>query len=260
MQTILTLTVGEFELVHDVLSLLIAATGAVALFFLLPSKQIAPRFHPLLLLAGIVAAISCYHTLRLFSSWNEAFELAGNSYAASGHFFHELYRYGEWLLTIPLLFMELLLAFEIPQEKRSLLLKHLIPAAFVVIVFTYLGASNLGSHEPVIRWSYGILAFLAFLYIARTLTRSLSATTLQEQTPATKCFFRARTLFLLSWGFYPCTAFLSLYFHGFGEEGLILFLVGASIADFLSKCGVSLFLYRGLFLESTAQHSAAKGP
>ena len=243
MPSILTLTIGEFELVHDLLSLLIAAMGAAALFFLLSRKQVTERFQPLLLIAGIIAAIGCYHALRLFDSWNNAFELAGNSYAASGHFFHELYRYSDWVLTMPLLLVELVLILGLSQEKAASLLKRLIAAALASIFFTYLGASNLAEHGALISWTYWVLGLLPFLYMARILLRELSCEAQTQEPLGEKYFLKARNLFLLSWFFYPIAAFVALCSHGFGEVGLVTFLVGASIADLISKCGVSFCIY-----------------
>ncbi|MBM3856444.1 MAG: hypothetical protein FJ390_00590, partial [Verrucomicrobia bacterium] len=202
------------------------------------------RFQPLLLLAGIIATIGCYHAVRLFHSWNEAFELAGNSYAASGHFFHELYRYSDWLLTMPLLLAEIVLVLGLPQEKAASLLKRLIGAAVVSIFFTYLNASNLGEHGTLVSWVYWILGLLPFLYLARILLRELSLVARAQDPFEKQCFLKARNLFLLSWAFYPLATFVALCSHGFGEQGLIIFLVVASIADFLSKCGVSFYVYR----------------
>jgi bacteriorhodopsin len=244
MKTILTLSVGEFELVHDVLSLLIAAMGASALFFLLSRKQVVERFQPLLLLAGTVSLIGCYHAFRLFNSWNETFELAGNSYAASGHFFHETYRYGDWFLTVPLLLIELVLVLTLSKIQTEALLKRLIGAALVWIFFTYLGASNIGEYALLLRWSCWGLGLIPFFSMTRLLVGELSRLSKQQATPACRLFLKARNLFLFSLAFYPIVSLISLLNHGFGEVGLVTFLIGASIADFLSKCGVSFYIYR----------------
>lgn len=250
MKSILTLTVGEFELVHDLFSLLIAALGASALFFLLSRKQVVERFQPVLLLAGIVALIGCYHAFRLFNSWNEAFELAGNSYAASGHFFHEVYRYGDWALTMPLLLVELVLVLPILKSQTAVLLKRLIGAALVSILFSYLGASNIGEHGALMLWSCWLLSLLPFLYMARLLVQKVSPEAAQQGAPADKLFVCARNLFLIAWAFYPLANLIALCSHGFGEVGLVTFLIGAGIADLISKCGVSFYVYRIALLQT----------
>lgn len=241
MQSILTLSIGQFELVHDVLSLSIIAMGAAALFFLLSRKQVRERFQPLVLLAGVVAMIGCYHAIRLFDSWNEAFELAGNSYAASGHFFHESYRYSDWVLTMPLLLVELVLVLGLPQEKTAFFLKRLIGAALITILFAYLGERGLGEHHGlVMRWGCWILETIFFFYLGRLLCVDFARAAASESPLVVK----AGHLFLLSWAFYPFATLIALFGDGFGANGIIVFLVGASIADFLSKCVVSFYLYR----------------
>lgn len=244
MQSILTLTLGEFELVHDLFSLLIIAMGASSLFFLLSRKQVAERFQPLLLIAGIVALIGCYHAVRFFNSWNEAFELAGNSYVASGHFFHGSYRYGDWVLTMPLLLIDLVLVLGLPQEKTTPLLKRLIGSALATVFFTYCGASYLGDRMVLVHWSCWALSLISFLYMAWHLVTETSLEAAQEANPSSKLFLTARNLFLLSWAFFPLATFVMLCSHNFGTTGLVMFFVGASIADLISKCGVSFYLYR----------------
>ena len=251
MKTILTLTVGEFELVHDMLSLLIAAMGASALFFLLSRKQVVERFQPLLLIAGIVALIGCYHAFRFFNSWNEAFELAGNSYAASGHFFHSTYRYGDWVLTMPLLLIELVLILGLSQDKTTPLLKRLVGAALAAVFFTYLGASYIGEHMMLMHWSCWVLGLIPFLYMVRLLVGELSREAAQQAIPADKLFLTARNLFLWSWAFYPLSTFVGLCSQSFNNCFLVTFFVGASIADLVSKCGVSFYIYRIALLRSS---------
>ncbi len=244
MSSILTLTIWQFELIHDLFSLLIVVMGASSLFFLLSRNQVAERFQPLLLLAGIVALIGCYHDMRFFHSWNDAFELAGNSYAASGHFFHEAYRYSDWALTIPLLLIELVLVMPILKVQTTMLLKRLISAALVSILFSYLGVSNIGEQGGAFSWGFWLMALLPFLYIVRLLIQQPFFATIRQEDPVNRLFVRARNLFLISWAFYPLANLIVLYRHGFGEVGLVTFLIGAGIADLLSKCGVSFYIYR----------------
>jgi bacteriorhodopsin len=252
MNSILTLSVGAFELIHDILSFSIVAMGAAALFFFFSQQQMIKRRRPLLLLAAIVALIGCYDAWRLLSSWNELFELAGNSYAASGHFFHETYRYSDWLLTMPLLLLELVMVLALSADQTRRILQRLIGAALVMTLFAYLGASHLVAQRPLVHWSCWLLEAASFLYIASLLVRELSREAMQQPAPVDRLFLKARNLFLLSFAFYPLASLVALCNNGFGEYGLVTFLLAAAIADLTSKCGVSFYVYRmALMAEET---------
>ena len=69
---------------------------------------------------GIVTWIATYPYFRIFNSWVEAFEVneVGGAYAVkvSGTPFNDAYRYVDWLLTVPLLLIELILVMKLPAD------------------------------------------------------------------------------------------------------------------------------------------------
>ena len=60
------------------------------------------------ILSTMVVGIAGYHYFRIFGSWEAAYVLEGGAYVASGTPFNDAYRYMDWLLTVPLLVVELL--------------------------------------------------------------------------------------------------------------------------------------------------------
>ena len=101
------LTLGQYDLVTNLMSLTIAAMGAAAIFFLLSRDQVAPALRPALLISGIVVAIACYHYFRIHASWVAAYEFTDGIYQPTGKPFNDAYRYADWILTVPLLVIEL---------------------------------------------------------------------------------------------------------------------------------------------------------
>ncbi|CAE8713671.1 unnamed protein product [Polarella glacialis] len=74
---------------------------------------------------GIVSLIATYHYIRIFNSWSEAFTVAskdGGDYQVqlTGASFNDGYRYVNWLLTVPLLLIELILVMKLPQQETEL--------------------------------------------------------------------------------------------------------------------------------------------
>ena len=73
----LTLTAGQFDLVYNAFSFVIAAMGASLLFFLLVRGSVAPRHRMAITLSTIVVGIALYHYVRIFNSWVDAFTYTG---------------------------------------------------------------------------------------------------------------------------------------------------------------------------------------
>ena len=76
--------------------------------------NVSKNYRTALTITGIVTFIATYHYIRIFNSWSEAFEVNisnGGDYIVqlTGVPFSDAYRYVHWLLTVPLLSVELIL-------------------------------------------------------------------------------------------------------------------------------------------------------
>ena len=92
-----------------------------------------PRYRQALVVSAMVCGIAAYHYFRIFDSFREAFvtDAVGGTgiYAqAAGASFNEGYRYVDWLLTVPLLLVELVVVLTLAKELQASLLRRLIPA------------------------------------------------------------------------------------------------------------------------------------
>ena len=103
-----TLSLSQFDLVYNSFSLCIACMGACALFLVAAKQQVRHEYRPALLVSAVVVAVACYHYIRIFTSWGHAYALQGDMYVATGVPFNDAYRYADWLLTVPLLMVELI--------------------------------------------------------------------------------------------------------------------------------------------------------
>ena len=99
----------DFTLVYNSLSFAIATFGASSVFFFVQRSQVAPAYKTALTLSGLVCLIAFYHYLRMFESFNDAYSLIYGQVETSGSQFNVAYRYVGWLLTVPLLLLELVL-------------------------------------------------------------------------------------------------------------------------------------------------------
>ena len=119
-----TLTQGQYDTVYNFLSLVIAAQLFTALFMLIAFPRILPRYRQAITVAIIVCGIAAYHYFRIFDSFKAAFVsdtpgATGGYVQAVGESFNEGYRYVDWLLTVPLLLLELIAVLGSCRQRPS---------------------------------------------------------------------------------------------------------------------------------------------
>jgi bacteriorhodopsin len=231
---------GQYSLVYNMLSLTVAAMGASTVFFFLARGSVLPKYRPALIVSGLVTLIACYHYFRIFISWGAAFELGDVGYIASGEPFNDAYRYVDWLLTVPLLLVELVAVLALPKSTTRSLLTRLVIAAILMIALGYPGEI---SADAGTRWLWWGLSMVPFLYILYVLWIELSNSLDRQPESARGLIAAARGLILISWSFYPIAFMLPML--GFGAAGSINvgLQVGYSIADIVAKCGLGLYVY-----------------
>ena len=99
----------QFSLVYNAFSFTLAAMAAATAFLWLSRSQVAPAYRTALTISGLVTGIAAYHYYRIFESWNASYTLEAGIVSATGFAFNDAYRYVDWLLTVPLLLIELVL-------------------------------------------------------------------------------------------------------------------------------------------------------
>merc|ERR1712032_1235511 len=80
----------------------------------------ANRYKSALIITGLVTFIAAYHYIRIFNSWCEAYEwTSSGDIAETGVPFNDAYRYMDWLLTVPLLLIEIILVMNLTPAQAS---------------------------------------------------------------------------------------------------------------------------------------------
>ena len=235
-----TLTMGQYSLIYNLFSFTIASMLAAGLFFMLAQKRVAPEYRLSLIVSTLVVGIAAYHYFRITGSWAEAytFSEAGN-YVASGKPFNDAYRYVDWLLTVPLLLVELVLVLNLSRSKSGPMLTKLVIAAALMIGLGYPGeiATDNGT-----RALWGFLSTLPFVYILYVLWGELGSV-MQDQNERVRVLFRnIRLLLIATWGFYPIV-YMAPFIGFTGAESQVAIQAGYSIADVLAKAGYGLMIY-----------------
>jgi bacteriorhodopsin len=237
------LTIGQYSLVYNMLSFAIASMIFSGVFFVLARDRVAPKYRISLVVSTLVVGIAAYHYLRIFGSWEAAYVLEGGNYVASGKPFNDAYRYVDWLLTVPLLVVELLLVMGLTGAKKEGMLTNMVIAAFLMIALGYPGELITDETSMMgMRGLWGFLSTLPFVYIVYTLWNELGAAAAEKEGKTAVLYRNIRLLLLATWGFYPIV-YMAPFFGWEGASTQVAIQVGYSIADVLAKAGYGVMIY-----------------
>jgi bacteriorhodopsin len=159
-------TYDQWSLVYNSLSFGIAGMGSATIFFWLQLPNVTKNYRTALIITGLVTAIATYHYVRIFNSWCDAFHVKMNASISSdytvktsGAPFNDAYRYVDWLLTVPLLLIELILVMKLPKDETVSLGWKLGLAAAIMVALGYPGEIQ---DDLMVRWIWWALAMVPF--------------------------------------------------------------------------------------------------
>merc|ERR1712146_80420 len=221
-----------------------AGMGSATIFFWLQLPEVTKSYRSALAITGLVTFIATYHYFRIFNSWVEAFEVAnkdGGDYIVelSGTPFNDAYRYVDWLLTVPLLLIELILVMKLPKSETVQLSWNLGLASALMIALGYPGEIQDDLSE---RWKWWAMAMVPFAYVVSTLVIGLSAATAKQPESVQGLVSAARYLTVVSWLTYPFVYVIKNLGLA-GAAATTYEQVGYSIADVVAKAVFGLLIW-----------------
>ena len=253
------LSVFQYNAVDNIFSMTVATMGAAALFLFMARSHVDPEYRPALLVSGIVVSIACYHYFMIRHSWHDAYKLAetGGGYVGSGAAFNDFYRYADWILTVPLLMVELVAVLRLQPAKATSLLTRLVIAAALMIALGYPGEVIADPAKWNERVMWGALSSVPFFYILYVLWTELT-NSLASQPPAARRLLEvARLVILVTWAVYPIAYALGGTPEALaakagtagaaadlvGSTGVVALQIGYAIADMTAKAGFGVLIY-----------------
>lgn len=228
----LTLSEGQYYLVYNSFSFVIACMGAAFIFFLLIRNRVAPRHRMAITLSTLVVAIALYHYIRIFDSWSAAFSFDGTRFVQDGKPFNEGYRYVDWLLTVPLLLAELVVVLKLAKSETRSLLIRLTAAAIAMILLGWPG--ELSDPDSLARNVWGVASTIPFLYILYVLFVELGRSLGRQSAQVRKLVDGLRYIILATWGIYPL-AYIAPSVIDDEATSEVVRQVGYAIGDVLAK-------------------------
>lgn len=243
----------QYSLVYNAFSFTFATMGAATLFLWFGRSQVSRHYQTAVTISGLVCAIAAYHYFRIFESWGTAYTLKDGVVAATGYAFNDAYRYVDWLLTVPLLLIELVLVMRLSQHETVSKATKLGFAAAAMIVLGYPG--EIASDIPT-RALWGTLSAIPFLYIVWELFSGLGASIERQPANVRELVKQARLLTFASWGFYPIV-YMAPYANISGADALTAIQVGYTIADLVAKAAVGILIWVIALRKSEAEAAEA---
>ncbi len=234
-----TIEIGQYLLVYNAFSFTFAAMAAATLFLWISRSQVGPAYKTALTISGLVTAIAAYHYFRIFESWESAYEVRNGVIAVTGLAFNDAYRYVDWLLTVPLLLIEIILVMRLSEQETA---SKAIKLGFAAALMIALGYPGEIADDNTTRAIWGTLSTIPFLYVVWELFKGLGASIERQPESVRGLIKQARLLTFASWGFYPIVYMLPFINLGGGavETGV---QIGYTIADIVSKIGLGLLIY-----------------
>eukprot|EP00966_Prymnesium_polylepis_P008311 191569-Prymnesium_polylepis.1 len=165
-----TLAHAHLASVADSLSFTMASMMASTIFFWLRLGSVHEKYKSAMVITGLVTFIAAYHYIRIFNSWTEAYAFPaavdGQTLAPTitGQPFNDAYRYMDWLLTVPLLLIEIVFVMKLDAKETASMATSLGFFAGLMIVLGYPGELIIEGDLNV-RWMWWGAAMLPFLYV-----------------------------------------------------------------------------------------------
>merc|ERR1712117_831381 len=230
----------QYQTVYNTLSFSLASMMATTMYLWFRSTAVHDQFKSAVLISGLVTFIAAYHYFRIFNSWVDAYSYHAGDGAPTltGVPFNDACRYMDWLLTVPLLLIEIMLAMKLGVGSA------------LMIISGYSGELTV-TEDLTPRWICWFASMGFFLYICNELLVGLSAATESEADPVIKGKIQtAQVMTVISWCTYPIV-YLFPMFGIAASNAVVAIQIGYCVSDIISKCGVGLVIYQVSYAKSS---------
>jgi len=237
----------QFQAVYNVLSFSLASMGATTMYLWFRMYAVKDQYKGAVMISGLVTFIAAYHYIRIFNSWVDAYSYEGvkqgHGPTLTGVPFNDAYRYMDWLLTVPLLLIEILLVMKLEPDTFNCKAWVLGVGSALMIVSGYYGELVVtGDLTP--RWICWGLSMSFFLYIVFELLIGLAAATASEADEKIASQIKlAQVMTVISWCTYPVVYLFPMLGIN-ASEAVVAIQLGYCASDIISKCGVGLVIYQ----------------
>ena len=246
----LKLDSNQWNLIYNIFSFGLVSMLACTVYTLVSQQRVLAKYRNALVISSMVTFIAAYHYMRIFNSFNESSaDMTVNISGAQGSF-NEAYRYVDWLLTVPLLLVEVVAVLALTKSVSTSLITRLVPASAAMIALGYPGEISSDQNTQIM---YGVLSTIPFLYILYVLFVELGKSLANQPAGVAETVGRLRLLLIATWGVYPISYILGMGEGMASSEQFVGVQVGYTVADVLAKCVFGLTILKIARMKSMAE-------
>lgn len=219
-----------------------AAMLAATFFFWVERDRAVGKWKTSLTVAAMVTGIAALHYFYMRGVWAETGESP------------TVFRYVDWLLTVPLQIVEFFLILTAITVVRTSLFWKLLIASLVMLITGYLGEVYQGS----LLWPMFIAGTLAWFYIIYEIFIGEASKISNEfgTVASKKCFNALRWIVTVGWAIYPI-GYIVGYIGEPGANDAALNLV-YNLADFVNKIAFGIVIWAAATSSDHDEISAAR--
>ncbi|UYV13941.1 MAG: bacteriorhodopsin-like [Phycisphaera sp.] len=231
------------------------AMGAGTAYFWLMAGSVPKAYRSVMIVAGIICAVACFHYFRMSGIYIEQvallFDADGTRIeGAEIGKFPTAYRYIDWLITVPLLVLEIPLLLRL-KGRGGNLFATLVGASIVMLVFAWIAEESATGSGAW--WINYLISCAAWLYIVFVLFTKVSGEMANSPPSIQKSLKILRLFILVGWTIYPVGFLMALM----GPQGESIREICYNVADVINKVFFGLVCYQGVkVLAESDDHGA----
>ena len=215
---------------------------AATAFFFLERGTVSNKWKTSLTVAGLVTGIAFWHYLYMRGMWVSSLEETGVGSSPT------VYRYIDWLLTVPLLIIEFYLILKAVTTVRAAIFYKLLIGSIVMLLAGYLGEAGLVGALPAF-----VVGMAAWFYIIYEIFagETAKANSASGNEAAQTAYAAMKWIVTIGWIIYPAGYFLGYLTDGSVVDTASLNLI-YNLADFVNKILFGLVIFAAAAKDSNA--------
>lgn len=198
---------------------------ASTVFFFVERGDVKGKWRTSLTVAGLVTGVAFWHYLYMRGAWITTQDTP------------TVYRYIDWLITVPLQIVEFYLILAAVTTVRSALFWKLLIASLIMLLFGYFGESGLMGPTPAF-----IIGMAGWLYILYEIFagEASKANAASGNSAGQKAFTTLKWIVTVGWAIYPLGYALGYMGGAVDDKALNLIY---NVADLVNKTAFGLAIW-----------------
>lgn len=205
--------------------LVTAAMAAATVFFFAERSNVEGKWKTSLTVAGLICGIAFWHYLYMRGVWVDTGETP------------TVFRYIDWLLTVPLQMVEFYLILAAVTVVAGSLFWQLLLGSLVMLIFGYMGEAGVMAALPAF-----IIGMAAWLYMIYVLYMGAGKTVVATTSASVQTAYNSMLLIIVvGWAIYPL-GYVFGYLMGAVDADTLNLIY--NLADFINKILFGLVIWK----------------